>query len=120
MITQSFQVQSIPAVYAIKNRQIVDRFIGALGEAAVREFVNQPPAGAKREQSGWSRPETRPRCVARSSSSLTCLPPSSPWPSCSSHAEKPEEALSLLARIPDTGDARRVAALARLAIAGTP
>jgi len=33
---------------------------------------------------------------------------------------EPEEALGLLAKIPDAGEARRVAALARLAIAGTP
>ena len=32
---------------------------------------------------------------------------------------EPEEALSLLAKIPDVGEARRVAALARLAVAGT-
>lgn len=41
LIAQSFQVQSIPAVFAIRNRQIVDRFIGALGEGAVREFVDK-------------------------------------------------------------------------------
>src|SRR5690242_21056201 len=35
-VSQAFQVQSIPAVYAIKDGAIVDHFIGAKGEAAVQ------------------------------------------------------------------------------------
>jgi putative thioredoxin len=38
-ISASFQVQSIPAVFAIKDRAVVNSFIGALPEAAVTEFV---------------------------------------------------------------------------------
>jgi putative thioredoxin len=38
-ISSSFQVQSIPAVFAIKDRAVVNSFIGALPEAAVTEFV---------------------------------------------------------------------------------
>src|SRR5579871_329035 len=37
-VSQTFQVQSIPAVFAIANGQIVDRFIGALPEAQVQAF----------------------------------------------------------------------------------
>jgi len=36
----AFRVQSIPAVCALKGRQIVNGFIGAQGEDAVREFVD--------------------------------------------------------------------------------
>lgn len=39
--SQAFRVQSIPAVYALANGQVVDGFIGAQGEAQVREFVNR-------------------------------------------------------------------------------
>src|SRR6202011_2144287 len=35
----AFRVQSIPAVYAIKDRKVVDSFIGALPEPAVRQWV---------------------------------------------------------------------------------
>src|SRR5438270_8270313 len=35
----TFQVQSIPAVFALRDRQVVDSFVGALPEAAVQEFV---------------------------------------------------------------------------------
>src|SRR5215469_9334909 len=43
----TFQVQSIPAVYAIKDRKVVDSFVGALPEPAVRQWVsglNPPPS----------------------------------------------------------------------------
>ncbi|MFY9784044.1 MAG: thioredoxin [Acidimicrobiales bacterium] len=45
-ISQAFQVQSIPAVFAIKDAQVVDTFVGALPEAAVREFVERLAPGA--------------------------------------------------------------------------
>src|SRR5437899_13081864 len=38
-IASAFRVQSIPAVYAFKDRQVVDSFIGALPEAQVRAWV---------------------------------------------------------------------------------
>ncbi|HWI04770.1 MAG TPA: thioredoxin domain-containing protein, partial [Acidimicrobiales bacterium] len=38
-VSAAFQVQSIPAVYAISRGKVVDSFIGALPEAQVREFV---------------------------------------------------------------------------------
>ncbi len=35
----TFRVQSIPAVYAIRDRKVVDSFVGALPEPAVRQWV---------------------------------------------------------------------------------
>ncbi len=40
-ISQAFRVQSIPAVYALKDGQVVDGFMGALPEHDVREFVER-------------------------------------------------------------------------------
>lgn len=40
-VAQAFQVQSIPAVYAMKDGQVVDGFMGAQGEDAVVEFVQK-------------------------------------------------------------------------------
>ncbi len=40
-IAQTFQVQSIPAVFALRNGQVVDQFIGALPEAQVTAFVQR-------------------------------------------------------------------------------
>jgi len=40
-VSQAFQVQSIPAVYAMKDGQVVDGFMGAQGEPEVVEFVQK-------------------------------------------------------------------------------
>jgi putative thioredoxin len=119
LISQSFQVQSIPAVFAIRNRQIVDRFIGALPETAVREFVNRLlPEPSEAEKLLAIGDEASLRRALE-------LEPDLPG-AIVGLAEilvgrgEAEDALSLLAKIPDVGEARRVAALARLAIAGAP
>ncbi|MEZ5380602.1 MAG: tetratricopeptide repeat protein [Microthrixaceae bacterium] len=43
--SQVFQVQSIPAVYALRDRKVVNGFMGAQPEAKVAEFVHEllPP-----------------------------------------------------------------------------
>jgi putative thioredoxin len=118
LIAQSFQVQSIPAVFAIRNRQIVDRFIGALGESAVREFVNRLlPTPSEAENLVAAGDEASLRRALEIEPDLPAA--------VVGLAEilvgrgEDEEALGLLAKIPDVGEARRVAALARLAVAGT-
>jgi putative thioredoxin len=40
-IGQAFRVQSIPAVFAMSNGQVVDGFVGAVGEREVRDFVGR-------------------------------------------------------------------------------
>ncbi len=40
-ISASFRVQSIPAVFALRDGAVVDQFIGAQPEAAVQEFVDR-------------------------------------------------------------------------------
>lgn len=44
-IAQVFQVQSIPSVFAIRDGKIVDQFVGALPESAVRAFVEKLAPG---------------------------------------------------------------------------
>ena len=39
-VSQAFQVQSIPAVYALKDGQVVDGFVGAYPEHEVQRFVD--------------------------------------------------------------------------------
>ena len=38
-LSQAFKVQSIPAVYAMSDGQVIDGFMGAYPESAVRDFV---------------------------------------------------------------------------------
>jgi putative thioredoxin len=109
----AFQVQSIPAVYAIRDRQVVDSFIGALPEPAVAEFVAKlAPApseadglAAEGDEASLRRAlELEPdhgEAVVKLAELLV-------------HQGQPAEALELLARVPESGDARRIAALARL------
>ncbi|MEM1334339.1 MAG: tetratricopeptide repeat protein [Actinomycetota bacterium] len=40
-IAQAFKVQSIPAVYAMRDGAVVDGFMGAYPESAVQEFVDK-------------------------------------------------------------------------------
>jgi len=119
VVAQSFQVQSIPAVFAIRERKIVDQFIGALPEAAVREFVDRlRPAPSEAEQLVAAGDEASLRRALELDANLPNA--------VVALAEllvgrgEAEEALNLLARVPDVGEARRVAALARLALAGSP
>ncbi len=45
-VSQAFNVQSIPAVFALVDGKVVDRFVGALPEREVREFVERLAPGA--------------------------------------------------------------------------
>lgn len=116
-ISAAFQVQSIPAVFAIRDRKAVDGFIGALPEAQVRAFVNRlAPAPSEADELVAKGDEASLRAALE-------LQPD--------HAgavvalaellvgrDAPDEALALLARIPETTETRRVAALARLSASG--
>ena len=44
-VARAFQVQSIPAVYALKDGQVVDGFMGSLPEHQVKEFVGKLAPG---------------------------------------------------------------------------
>src|SRR4051812_5168466 len=110
----TFQVQSIPAVFAIKDRKIVNTFIGALPEAQVREFVaTLLPTAEEDEGAGLlgrgdeaslravlERGRGREGGVVGLAERLA-------------GKGEGEEALALLERIPETAETRRVAALAR-------
>lgn len=113
-VSAAFQVQSIPAVFAISDRKIVDAFIGALPEPAVREWVERlvkAPSEADLLIARGDEASLRqalelepdhPGAVVALAELLVA-------------ASEPDEALALLARIPETEETRRVAALARLA-----
>lgn len=45
-VAQAFGVQSIPAVFALREGKVVDQFVGALPEHAVRDFVERLAPGA--------------------------------------------------------------------------
>jgi putative thioredoxin len=116
-IAQSFAVQSIPAVFAISDGQVVDQFIGAVPEPQVIAFVekllpalSEADTLAQRgdEPSLRQALELEPGHQGATESLARLL------------IERGEaaDALALLARVPETPTARTLAAQARLAESG--
>jgi putative thioredoxin len=119
-IAQAFRAQSIPAVFAMHNGQIVDGFMGAQPTHMVEEFVKRLIPNESQtlissliaqgdevslRQALELEPAHHDAIVALAD--LLVL------------RGDPEGALALLARIPETEHTRRVAAAARLGAACT-
>jgi putative thioredoxin len=112
---QAFKVQSIPAVYAMKDGAVVDGFMGAYPEEAVQQFVDG--LLPSEEQSAVTD-----LIAAGDEASLRLalsIDPANediivPLAEQLVAADSPDEALELLARIPESDRTRRVAASARV------
>jgi putative thioredoxin len=116
-IAQSFAVQSIPAVFAIKDGKVVDQFIGAVPQDQITAFIAKlTPAPSEVDTLIAAGDELSLRKVLQ-------LEPG--------HAAATEglarllidrkdaaEALTLLATIPETANSRALAAEARLLDSG--
>ena len=116
-VSQAFRVQGIPAVYAVADGKVVDGFVGAQPEAAVREFVDRLlPSEADQQIAALlaAGDEASLRQVldqqADHQDAIVAL--------AEMLADRRDdgdldEALALLGRIPETPETRRVAALVR-------
>jgi len=113
-VAKAFEVQSIPAVYAMKDGKVVDGFLGAQPEFQVAEFVQKllPTVeetevdrllAAGDEPSLRAALELEPaegRIIAALAELLAA-------------DGRGDEALALLEKVPETAETRRIAALAR-------
>ena len=112
-VAATFQVRSIPAVYALKDGKVVDSFIGALPEHQVREFVSRlAPTETEADRLAAKGDEVSLRQAldldpAHEAAVLRLA-------ELLAGRGDGEEALTLLARIPESTEWRRVAALARI------
>jgi putative thioredoxin len=114
-IAQAFRAQSIPAVFAMSGGQVVDGFIGAQPEHMVREFVARLGPDPAREVLAQM-------IATGDTDGLRALLVSDPANEAAiiGLAEllvrdgETDEALALLARIPESDQTRRIAAMARL------
>jgi putative thioredoxin len=112
-VAATFQVQSIPAVYALKDGKVVDGFIGALPEKGVAEFVERlAPTETEADRLVAAGDEESLRKVLEEDpdheGAVVALA------ELLADRGDSEEALRLLARLPETAETRRVAAVARL------
>lgn len=113
-ISQAFRVQSIPAVFAVKDGRVVDGFVGAQGEAAVRQFV-------ERLLPTETESALASLLAAGDETSLRQALDIDPGNEAAIVAlaemlvarGENDDAIALLERIPETPDTRRIAALAR-------
>lgn len=122
-VSAAFRVQGIPAVYALKDGKVVDGFVGAQGEAAVRAFVDgllpdeadeqvAKLVAAGDEESLRAALEIRPDdhdAIVQLAEMLAAR----------EDEAAATEAAALLERIPETAETRRVAALVRTGGNGT-
>ena len=115
-VAQAFRVQSIPAVYAMVDGQVADGFLGAQGEATVREFVQRlvpTPEMTQVERLIEAGDEASLRAALEIESdnaeAITALA------ALLIDDGRASEAVGLLERIPDTPETRRLMALARVA-----
>ena len=121
-VAQAFGVQSIPAVFAIHNRDVVSSFVGAQGEDAVREFITKLLPDEQAD-------ELEELVAAGDEASLRAA--------LESHPDHPPavcalagllvkrdedgdraEAVALLERVPETPETRRIAAISRVDVVG--
>jgi len=112
--SQAFKVQSIPAVFAISGGKIVDQFVGALPEEKIIEFVSGlvgpvelSPVDILREQG--DEVSLRQALELESGNADVIID----LAELLAGEDRGDEALELLARIPETPETRRISAYVR-------
>lgn len=124
-VAQAFKVQGIPAVFAIDKGQVVDSFVGAQGREAVQAFIDGLLPTAEQSQVA-SLVEAGDEASLRQALAIEpghegavlalaelLVAAGEETAGGGSEDERADEALALLARIPETAETRRIAALAR-------
>ena len=117
-VAASFRVQSIPAVFAVRDGAVVDQFIGAQPEAAVQDFVDRlAPARSEADLLADEGVATGDESLLRRALELQ---PDHLTALCALAAVliprgDTDEAVALLGRVPETPETRRLLAEARLA-----
>ena len=114
-VAQAFRVQSIPAVYVMVDGQVADGFVGAQGEPSVREFLQRfvpEPEVSRVEQLVAAGDEASLRSALEIESDNE--PAVAALAALLIGDGRVEEAVSLLERVADTPEVRRLLAMARV------
>jgi putative thioredoxin len=114
-VGQAFQVQSIPAVFAIKDRKVIDQFVGALPEAKIRAWVAKfAPARTEADELSdlGDEDSLRKALNLQSDHPVAVLKLAALLVDQGTN----HEAMQLLTRVPESAESRRIASLARLGV----
>jgi putative thioredoxin len=116
-VSSAFRVQGIPAVYAVSGGKVVDGFIGAQPEPAVREFVSrllpdEDELEVERLVAKGDEQSLRQALELKADHHDAIVALAELLAGRRQDGEL-DEALALLERIPETPETRRVAALIR-------
>ena len=114
-VAASFQVQSIPAVYAIRDKRVVSGFIGAQPEATVRAWLAEvapDPTEVDLLIAAGDEPSLR-KALALEPANATAIVSLATLLVDSGDDAAKEEALQLLGRLPETPEVRHLQAQAR-------
>ena len=117
-VSSSFKVQSIPAVFAVRDGAVVDQFIGAQPEAEMRAFIERlVPARSEADllaTTGADAGAEEPlrRALQLEPDHAVAVPALAALLIARGDSE---EATTLLRRVPETPETRRLLAEARLA-----
>ncbi|MDQ2724002.1 MAG: tetratricopeptide repeat protein [Actinomycetota bacterium] len=115
-VAATFQVQSIPAVYAIADRKVVDSFVGALPESQVRQWVAKlapEPTEVDRLLDAGDEASLRQALQLEPANDTVAVALAALLVAADSAAGK-TEALTLLERVAETAETRHLAAQARV------
>lgn len=114
-VAGAFRVQSIPAVYGIRDRQVVDHFLGAQPEQQVRAFVERlaPNVSEADRLAESGSPEDLRRALELEPAHPAAVVRLAEHLVRSGTEEATREALALLERIPESAETKRISALAR-------
>jgi putative thioredoxin len=115
-VAASFQVQSIPAVYAVRNKKVVSGFIGAQPEATVRAWLAEvAPAPTEVDQLIAAGDEASLRkAVALEPANTTAIISLASVLIAKGTSDGKKEALIFLERVPETAEVRHLLAEARV------
>jgi len=117
-VAGAFKVQSIPAVFAIHNKDVVSSFVGAQGEEAVRDFVQKLLPSEEMTElekliNDGDELSLRKALEIETDNPVAVTSLAQLLVTRNEEGDK-DEAIKLLEKIPETPETRRVLAIARL------
>ncbi len=118
-VSETFQVQSIPAVFAIYESKVIDSFLGAIPKAQVEAFINKlAPSKSEADVLVEMGDEASLRKALELESdhkeAIIALG------NILVDTERYQEALDIIAKIPETSETIQIGAKARLGMKGLP